>query len=237
MTLNGISTGVCDNSTGFCYINAWCAPEYIPKNESNLIYNVDEFTVFIRISVKWPELGIERNNANGSANQLTDNYNLFKVGYMTEAAQTNYSSIVTTGAIILVTSDWQCNFDYSADQCIPTFSFSRIDTQTNLSTGFNFRYVNYYYNDDVLTRDLIKATGLRFIVSIQGIGGQFNIVPLIVNIGSGLALISVATIVTDLILQYLMPKRKVYTKHKYEELDDPVDIIDPEKIPIVQSNK
>lgn len=88
-------------------------------------------------------------------------------------------------------------------------------------------------------RDLYKVYGVRFIFLTSGIGRKFNIVPLFINIGklefviqiwfenplfqisgSGLALLSVATIISDTIALYLLPKRQFYRQVKYEEVED-----------------
>jgi hypothetical protein len=42
-------------------------------------------------------------------------------------------------------------------------------------------------------RDLEKLYGLRFLIVTTGIGNKFSIVPFVVNIASGLALLSIAT--------------------------------------------
>jgi hypothetical protein len=72
---------------------------------------------------------------------------------------------------------------------------SRLDqanTTTDDSIGFNFRYANYYYlpSGDGFSefRDLYKVYGIRFIFLVTGQAGKFDIVPLLINIGSGLAL-------------------------------------------------
>ena len=41
----------------------------------------------------------------------------------------------------------------------------------------------------VLTRDLYKAFGILFVFSVHGEAGKFNVVPLFVKLGSGLALL------------------------------------------------
>jgi len=46
----------------------------------------------------------------------------------------------------------------------------------------------------------------------------FNVIPTLQNIGSGLALLSIATIVCDVFVLYLHKKRKFFRSHKYEEV-------------------
>jgi hypothetical protein len=45
---------------------------------------------------------------------------------------------------------------------------------------------------------------------VTGIAGKFNVVPTLLTVGSGLGLLSVATIVADIALLYVATKRKFY---------------------------
>ncbi len=45
---------------------------------------------------------------------------------------------------------------------------------------------------------------------MTGIAGKFNVVPTLLTVGSGLGLLSVATIVADIALLYVATKRKFY---------------------------
>ena len=74
-------------------------------------------------------------------------------------------------------------------------------------------------------RSLVKAYGLRFIVVVTGTAGKFNFVPLLLSIGSGLGLLSVATIIADFILLNFTPKRKYYKKVKEYDCDENEDFI------------
>jgi len=147
---------------------------------------------------------------------------------MLSSAQTSISDVKNKGAIIVVSSDWQCDLDHDISECIPTVSFERIDEVTTFSPGFNFRYVNYYVEDATQFRDLTKVYGIRFLVLISGVGKKFNIVPLLVNIGSGLALLSIATVIADLIALYVHPQRKYYQEAKFEDAKG-----DPEMVSLI----
>ncbi len=63
-------------------------------------------------------------------------------------------------------------------------------------------------------RILVKAYGLRFIINVTGNAGKFNIVPLLISVGSGIGLLSVATIVVDCFLLNLAKKRNLYKEVK-----------------------
>ena len=65
----------------------------------------------------------------------------------------------------------------------------------------NISNIKYYFethryanNHEENRRTLIKAYGIRFIVEVRGKGGKFHILPTMLNIGSGLALLGLVGI-------------------------------------------
>jgi len=91
-----------------------------------------------------------------------------------------------------------------------------------LSPGYNFRYTTNYFlqqtvvNETILVeyRDLTKLYGIRFLFILSGTGRKFAIVPLMVSIGSGLSLLTLATVFSDFLLLYILPRRKYYQEVK-----------------------
>ena len=79
------------------------------------------------------------------------------------------------------------------------------------------RFAEKFEVNGTMHRILIKAFGLRFVISVSGKAGKFNVVPTLLTIGSGLGLLSVATIVADFFLLYCAKKRHFY--HDLKELD------------------
>lgn len=64
------------------------------------------------------------------------------------------------------------------------------DIQDSISTGFNYRLVESFKNDDGSPqRDLFKLYGIRFTFENNGQGGKFNFASLTVTLGAGLALL------------------------------------------------
>jgi hypothetical protein len=229
-TLNGINTGTCNQTAGYCQLYAWCPLENEgPTVKNNTLAGIQQFSIFVRSTVRFPKWnGIMANNANGTT--TTKNYNLFLVGDMIEATGYKYEDFSMLGGAIAVVVHWDCNLDRDIQYCQPNFSFVRVDDpkKDTFSKGYNFRYANYYYLPDPNNpnqfsehRDLFKVYGIRFIFLLTGQGGKFDIVPLIINIGSGLALLTVATLLSDMITLYILPERKFYNTVKYEMFDDP----------------
>ncbi|TNN06943.1 P2X purinoceptor 4 [Schistosoma japonicum] len=80
--------------------------------------------------------------------------------------------------------------------------------------GSNIRVTHYYgYDTEFLKqrrRILIHVNGIQFIIRVNGLAGKFNLLLFTMRFGSGLALLSIATILTDLILFYFTHDRKYY---------------------------
>lgn len=66
----------------------------------------------------------------------------------------------------------------------------------------------------------MKVYGIRFIILMGGYGRKFNVVPLFMNIGSGIALFSVATLIVDILMCYIAPKHDFYSALKYRPVND-----------------
>ncbi|XP_021093793.1 P2X purinoceptor 5 isoform X2 [Heterocephalus glaber] len=93
-----------------------------------------------------------------------------------------------------------------------------------------------YYRDSagVEFRNLMKAYGIRIDVIVNGKAGKFSIIPTIINVGSGVALMGADTrrvsqpwhqghlgqgaFFCDLVLIYIIKKREFYRDKKYEEV-------------------
>lgn len=59
---------------------------------------------------------------------------------------------------------------------------------------FYYRFARYYKDENgTETRTLFKAYGVKFILTLQGKAGKFSVVPLFLNIGSGLAILSIVS--------------------------------------------
>ena len=60
--------------------------------------------------------------------------------------------------------------------------------------------------------------GIKFIIIVEGRGGMFNLKNTILNVGSGLALLGVTTVVCDFLLMYIKERRMIKQK-KYDYVD------------------
>ena len=65
-------------------------------------------------------------------------------------------------------------------------------------------FVNGQRCDGRFFRHLFKAYGIRFVIKVSGDAGKFSIVPLLLNIGSGIGLLA---IVSSLVLLFPRPRK------------------------------
>jgi len=84
---------------------------------------------------------------------------------------------------------------------------------------YNYRYSHNYFQNGVQKRQLIKAYGILFIITTDARAAAFNCVPVFLNLGSGLGILTVATIVCDVIIQCFYSK---LFQSKYEKLSNAV---------------
>ncbi|KAK6184442.1 hypothetical protein SNE40_006913 [Patella caerulea] len=231
---NGVKTGACkpsprNSSIEVCEIYAWCPVEKDDKPSKPVLLASQNFTVFIKNNIEFGKFGVKRRNLIGFDNDselancrfdANDKLNrfcpIFILSEIVESTGQDYYNLALSGGVIQILIQWNCNLDYSVEDCVPEYQFRRLDSNDyKLAKGFNFRYAEPYLEDGVKKRTLIKAYGIRFIVTVEGKAGKFNFVPLFLNIGSGLALLSIATIVCDIVVLYFLKARKFFKEKKY----------------------
>lgn len=221
----GIHTGICDNSTQTCQVYGWCPLE----SDSNLatLNNIGNFTVFVKIDIIFPNFGVSRSNAidiDGTGKPVIG-YNLFTIdqllGNATNGEISSYESIATSGAILLMISNWDCNLDHSPSKCNPTYTFKRIDAEADsISYGYNFRAVDY--NVFGTYRMLRKLYGVRAVFLTEGEAGKFSFAALTVTFGAGLAYLGIASILTDIVLEKFLRQSNKYNVIKNEIVNEVV---------------
>lgn len=222
--------GIC-GPDGFCMMKQWCPAENITADghptvvtEQSNIVSADVLTIWMKASIGFPEL---RGNRNYST-VFQDNpvpapspfRNLFSVGDLLRMTDTRYEDIAQRGCIVLVRLKWNCYLD-SADTCFPVVESARLDNRT-VKTGFNVRFPSYYRDaNSTLHRDLFKYVGIRFFFVSEGVGHIVSPSAIMLQLSSCLAMLAVATAITDFTMQHVMPQRKKYTKYKFMEVRAP----------------
>ncbi|KAM9348402.1 P2X purinoceptor 1 isoform 3-T3 [Symphorus nematophorus] len=230
-------TGVCVNTTKTCEVLAWCPVEddnSIP--DPPLLMSAENYTLFIKNSVTFPLFGVTRSNlvegidASYIGKCLHDPNDsplcpIFKLGDIVKLSGFNFETIARVGGAIGIVIDWTCNFDVDIKHCKPKYTFHGLygnpdeTDRARASVGYNFRFAKHYLDGQVQKRTLLKVFGLRFDIIVQSLARKFDIIPTLTAIGSGVGIFGVATVVCDLVLLYLLPKREFYKNMKFKYTD------------------
>ncbi|XP_069556844.1 P2X purinoceptor 1 isoform X2 [Brachyistius frenatus] len=233
-TGHGQMTGVCDNDTKTCEVLAWCPVEddhEIP--DPPLLMSAENYTLFIKNSITFPLFQVTRSNlvegvdAHYISKCLHDPKNaplcpIFRLGDIVKESGFNFETIARVGGAIGIVVDWTCNFDSDVKHCKPKYNFHGLygnPTETDkarASVGYNFRFAKHYMDEKVQKRTLLKVFGIRIDIIVQSLARKFDIIPTLTAIGSGVGIFGVATVVCDLVLLYLLPKREFYKNMKFK---------------------
>ncbi|XP_076024231.1 P2X purinoceptor 1 isoform X2 [Genypterus blacodes] len=236
-------TGMCVNTTKTCEVYAWCPVEddnHIP--DPALLSSAENYTLFIKNSITFPLFGVTRSNLVEGINSAYISECLyhpvdaplcpiFKLGDIVKISGFDFETIARVGGAIGILIDWTCNLDVSVKHCKPVYTFHGLygnpdeTEKVKASVGYNFRYAKHYMEDKVEKRTLLKVFGIRLDIIVQTLARRFDIIPTLTAIGSGVGIFGVATVVCDLVLLYLLPKREFYKnmKFKYTNMEQDSD--------------
>ncbi|XP_059264372.1 P2X purinoceptor 4 [Mustela nigripes] len=236
---SGIATGRCvpfNETVKTCEVAAWCPVEndtHVP--EPAFLKAAENFTLLVKNNIWYPKFNFSKRNIlpnitttylkSCTYDAVTDPFcPIFRLGKIVDSAGHNFQDMAIEGGIMGIQIKWNCNLDRTSSLCLPRYSFRRLDTRDvdhNVSPGYNFRFAKYYSDPTGAEhRTLIKAYGIRFDIIVFGKAGKFDIIPTMINIGSGLALLGVATVLCDVIVLYCMKKRNYYREKKYKYVED-----------------
>ncbi|XP_051506152.1 P2X purinoceptor 3a isoform X2 [Myxocyprinus asiaticus] len=237
---NGIVTGTClinnssniNNTKGHCEIQGWCPAEN-DRVPVSVMEGVEDFTIFIKNSVRFPLFNVTRGNFPSSINETYikncrhDPIHhpfcpIFKLGDILKHINQYLSNIASEGGEIGIKIGWKCDFDYSVEMCNPQYTFSRLDAvfeKSNVSKGYNFRFAKYYQSPDGTEyRTLHKAYAIRFEIIVSGNAGKFSAVPFMINLVAAFTSVGLATVFCDIILLNFLKGAEQYKAKKFEEV-------------------
>lgn len=221
----GILTGTCDQVTEACLMHGWGPiPPVTAPSADTVLDGVQDFAVYIPCAVYFPAFGKKADNVDSTHQDEGVNY--FSISTILSNLDVTYDEVAESGALIVAQLNWDCEFDWWSGPCKVDWSFRRIDNVSDDedgATGFQVQRQDYYRvastedpaDGDSLRRDSYYLAGLRFIFLIDGVGRRFDIVPTIVTFGSGIALITIGSIVSEFCALHLFPSRQAYNRAKY----------------------
>ncbi|XP_072456604.1 P2X purinoceptor 7-like [Notamacropus eugenii] len=259
-----------------CEVSTWCPVE--PKRKTPrpaLLASAENFTVLIKNSIHFPGHNYSTRNIQPGINisckfhkTFKPDCPIFRLGDILEEIGSNFSSVAVHGGIVGIEINWDCNLDAWFHSCSPKYSFRRLDdkmTEKSLHPenswlasvlSGSFRYAKYYMEGGREKRTLIKAFGIRFDILVFGTGGKFDIIQLIVYMGSTISYFGLATVLIDSLIQMYAKNscpwfysccsicepcsvNKYYYERKYETISQPkstsmyISFVDEPKIRMV----
>ncbi|XP_029372534.1 P2X purinoceptor 5-like [Echeneis naucrates] len=220
-----------ENSTGTCEIYGWCPVERQLKPNGSLLQNAENFTIYIKNFIQFPKFSFSKSNVLETTDksyltkcrydeQLHPYCPIFRLGDIIKRTGHNFQDMATFGGAIAIMINWDCDLDKGYAYCNPQYDFTRLDisvSNKSIAAGFNFRHARYFKNSAGESfRSLFKVYGIRFVIMVHGKAGMFNIIPTVINVAAGLALMGAGAFFCDMALLYLMKKGSLYRQKKYE---------------------
>jgi len=134
--------------------------------------------------------------------------------------------VVSGGALIGVSFLWNCDV---VEDCEPAVAVRRLD-QTGFSEPRSWQYAG---KDGGLLRDTVVAFGIRILVDSSGTGRRTSPTLVLVQLGSGLALLQLAAWFTDFAMLHLFSATlrhryvefKIIETRDYSDLRDRLDLL------------
>ncbi|XP_033612422.1 P2X purinoceptor 3 isoform X2 [Fukomys damarensis] len=151
----GILTGRCVNLSSqqrSCEVRGWC-PTEVDTVERPVMMEAENFTIFIKNSIRFPLFNFEKGNLPPeltASDMKTCRFHpdrapfcpILRVGDVVSFAGQDFAKLASTGGVLGIKIGWVCDLDRAEDQCVPRYSFTRLDSvseKSRVSPGYNFR--------------------------------------------------------------------------------------------------
>jgi hypothetical protein len=219
---------------GFCKDQAWC-PSLGEGNAENpegaaidVISGLENSIVEIHSGIAFPGIGNYFWVTGASAPELFPGNQMEFRNITLEALlaktvpPTKLDDVIDTGALIGVSFFWNC--DVLGDACEPNPVVKRLDN----GKGFIQKRAFHSTKGGVDGRDAFMMYGVRILVDSSGLGRKISFVLIMIQVGSGLALLRTASMASDFMMLQLYSKVRAdaYYKCKVEETEDYSDLQD-----------
>ncbi|KAM4555682.1 P2X purinoceptor 3a [Odontesthes bonariensis] len=235
---NGVITGKClksfNKSLGRCEIEGWCPAEN-DQVKINPMLAVENFTIFIKNSIRFPLFNVTRGNfptTMTSAEIRSCSYHpvsnpycpIFRVGDVLKDIGHNVSKLAEQGGEIGINIEWKCNLDRDIEYCVPKYFFTKLDApfaKNPISKGYNFRFAKYFKTENGTEfRTLHKAYAIRFDVLVTGNAGKFSTIPTLINLVAAFTSVGLGSVLCDVILLNCLKGAEQYKAKKFEEVSE-----------------
>jgi len=222
----------------YCQVKTWC-PSLGDGNVAmpgppagavvEDVLGLEDAVLMIVAGIGFPSIG-KKFHVAGSTPDSSTLHKHISVPQLLELADPpmKLEDVAKTGCIIAVNFFWNCDLSWISD-CEPSFSVKRVDD----GTGFVQKRAKKKSVQGVETRDAVYMYGMRLIVDSSGIGRQISLVPIVIQLGSCLALVQIASMAADFLMvrMYDKDRRDAYYRCKvvetkdYSEMQERLDLV------------
>lgn len=219
---------------GLCQELGWCPPSD-PASDATQVWDFEHpenVTIWIKAAISFPKLAPNRvftTMVDSKPIYVTDDPQRANAHYLKDiltAANVALVASKANGAMINVMMEWNCQVNTGEGCTSPILTANRLDV--GKAQGF-------YFADAIYSRDAqghpksdvrfySKRVGYRLLISSRGIGSKTSIAAIILQISSGIALLSAAKSATDFLMLFVLPQKDFYRKYKEEETPDFSDV-------------
>ncbi|CAJ1406848.1 unnamed protein product [Effrenium voratum] len=220
----------------YCEVKGWCPSlgdhniDHPPQGAVvEDILGLEEAVLMIVAGIGFPSIGKTFHVA-GSSPDSSDLHKHITLPQLLELADPpmKLQDVAKSGCIIAVNFFWNCDLSWRSE-CEPKLSVKRVDD----GTGFVQKRAKKKTVAGVETRDAVYMYGLRLIVDSSGIGRQISLVPIVIQLGSCLALVQIASMAADFLMVRMYDKErcdayyrcKVVETKDYSEMQERLDLV------------
>eukprot|EP00440_Ansanella_granifera_P029534 gb/GFBE01032077.1/.p1 GENE.gb/GFBE01032077.1/~~gb/GFBE01032077.1/.p1 ORF type:complete len:428 (+),score=109.38 gb/GFBE01032077.1/:1-1284(+) len=230
----------------FCEVKGWCpslGDHNVDKPPAEAVVEditgLEEAVLKIVAGIGFPSIDKHFHVA-GATEGSSKLHNHITVSQLLEMADPpmKYQDIAKTGCVVAVNFFYSCDLTFSS-VCEPKLVVKRVDD----GTGFVQKRGKRKTIGGVETRDVVYMYGMRIIVDSSGIGRQVSLVPIVIQIGSCLALAQIASMVADFLMIRMYDKDrcdayykcKVIQTQAYSDLQERLDLVSDQRNKAQQS--
>jgi P2X purinoceptor 4 len=207
---------------GFCKEPAWCPdgdarPDTFKLDTADLQIWVKSGIQYLRLKPnKYFSVDFSKPISEGT---LEDGRNTFTVRSLLDNCDppVRFEEISELGAAVEVQFVWDCNVD--RDKCTPHIQARRVDSLFDPENiGFKFTYPHYTGPDK---RNKVTVQGVRLYLRALGTGMMVSPAAIILKVSTGLTLLGLAQIFTDLLMIKCFKGRSaIYFSRKFDITED-----------------
>lgn len=220
--------GVC-TPNGVCEEPSWCNVADPANPMGTEIYDIpsSEHLIWVKSAIQYLQIAPDRlvhSEMTKPIRYPADNFNMFTLKDILDLCypKVHFEEVSQLGAAIEVQFIYDCVVNSKLEHCRPRVSARRLDslfvTPEFQDIGFGFNKA--YYFADGQERELLEVRGIRLYFRAVGTGREISPIVLMMRFSTGLALLGIATVLTDVIMLRFMSLKAKYFARKYLESED-----------------